>query len=105
MNIKLDISPEKIQKEITSALIKGAIGNKIVEAIEKAIKPDAFAGKDVIEDAVKEQVSFIVRNLIREEYTEQIKSKIKKRLTKDDLVSKFTEDYIDRLLTIDWINT
>lgn len=90
MEFQINLDPEQINKNITEAVAKSAIGKELQRAIEKAVKDLSQSYNNPFEHIIKMEIE----KLIREEVTkhlDHIRDEVAKRLTTEvlnDIVSK-----------------
>ena len=95
MEIKVDA--EQVNKVVSEAIINSVIGDRLRKSIEEQVKNiDRYIDnpiKAVIDQHVKDAITFLVVN----EYLPQIREKVKAQLA-DEVVEKLTSQALERLL-------
>ena len=97
MAIELNITPEDVEALVRESIMKCGFGKAVEVGIQKA-----FSGYDnPIEKELKNYVSEVCRVLIREKFSEQIKSAVAKavesRVT-DDLVNQTVNTTMEKMI-------
>lgn len=100
MDIVVNITPEQIDKCVTDAIVKSAIGSRIEKAVASALQ--GYEMTRAIDDEVKSATREIVRKIISEspDITTKIRDIVIEKLTKemignvvDAALSKLSERY------------
>jgi transposase len=90
MEVKVNIpEPEDINKSITAAIAQSAIGVKLREVIEAELAKLSNTYNNPIEKVVQDEIRKLLYQIIRDEYEEPIKEKIREILT-EELLSEIT---------------
>lgn len=83
--IKINLpDPEDINRQITAAIAASAIGEKLKEAIELEVQR-LSSPSNPLKRVVEDEVARLLHQLVRDEYGEAIRAKIKEALTEDIL--------------------
>lgn len=93
INIKLP-EPEDINRQITEAIAKSAIGEQLNQYVQKEVTKLANSYNNPVEKAVSDAVQKLLYQIIKDEYEEIIKTKIRELLT-DELLGEITMKAID----------
>ena len=83
MDIKVDINSKQIEKQVTEAIIKSAIGEKIKESIDSMMKDGGYRIDSIIEKVVESEMKSIIRNTIVIEQNDTIKKLVTKAITEE----------------------
>lgn len=88
MDIKLNIDPADIQREVTDAIVKSAFGENLKKAVDGALKRmnDGWFNNE-LEKVVEREMRGIISKTVEEKYTEQIKLQLIQKITPDVLAS------------------
>jgi len=96
MDVKVDISPEKVEQAVINAIVESSIGKQLSEAVTKALSPEAHTRKEngkwhvgnAVQAAVTDVVMVEVRKLATQmvhDRKEEIREKILEHLTGEAL--------------------
>ncbi len=100
MDIKIDISPEAINKAVSDAVLQSAIGKELHAGIESAIKSlDGRGGtyQTAIRKAIEGEMLRIIRDTIRNEHAEMIAAKMREFIT-DEILNDVIKAAWDTML-------
>jgi hypothetical protein len=90
MNISVNLAPEQIEGYVTQAILDSTLGDAIKAVIEDEIKKlDSW--NSPLRAAIQKQILIIIANMLRDEYVDQIKEAVQKKMTDevlDDISSK-----------------
>lgn len=89
MDFKVDIDPEQINKEVSEAILKSAIGKQLKESIEKEVKNLGGLYNNPMDTVIRGEVNKVIKELIAEKYQDQIRAEVEKHIT-DKVVSDIT---------------
>lgn len=98
MDIKVDFSPDNIQEQIVKGIVDSSIGKHVIKAIEESIKPSIYSNNDPIREAIHNQIVVICRELIKTEYADKIKAKIKESLSDGKTLDSLTDTFIRKIV-------
>ena len=90
MDIKIDITPEVIQQQITDSIIKAGIGESMRSAVMKAIHGYSF--NNSVDEAIKQTVARMVQD-------ELIKNDGLKFIIREKITETITQEHISTLVT------
>lgn len=93
MQVNVNLTPEDINRTITEAVAKSAIGEALTKAVQNYVKKLGDSYNNPLDTIVAEEVNRLLCQLLRDEYQEQIKSMVRTRIT---------EQFTDELLTQLW---
>jgi len=99
MDLNVVIDAEAINREITEAIAKSAIGKSLTEEIERAVKRISESGyNSPIRSIIEREIAQIITTTLREEpFQSQLKSAIQNKLN-DALVESVTSAAFNALL-------
>lgn len=91
MDIKIDITPEAIERQIVEAIVKSGIGKRIETAVIAALSNYSF------QRAVEEAATDAIRDMVRDQVLrdEGLRGRVR-----DAMVAKLTDAHLDKLLAI-----
>lgn len=92
MELNVDINPEQINKEISEAIAKSAIGETLAKQIKKSVDDLSISYNNPFESIIKDEINNQIRELVQTKYKDQIREAIAEKL-KDD----FVDTVIDKL--------
>lgn len=86
--MNINIEPKQIERAIAEAVINSAIGKTIDDVINGELKAmaDQWNDKSPLKQAIRKEVSNIVYQLVRDEYSESIKAAVREQLTEKVLL-------------------
>lgn len=97
MNIELDIPAEELSKMVSQKIMESSIGTQINEAIKKKLESkDTWDFGRILENIVSNEMRILMCNIIKEDYTEKLKERIKKQLT-DEILDGFIGKIVETL--------
>jgi uncharacterized membrane protein YheB (UPF0754 family) len=89
MDLKIDLNAEKINKEISEAIAKSAIGEELNKEIQK-LSNKIFSGyESPFTNVVYSFIEQICRDVISKNYESKIKEYISEKLTEDFIKELF----------------
>lgn len=91
MDIKIDITPEAIERQIVDAIVKAGIGKRIETAVLASLNNYSF------QRTVEEAATDAIRNMVREQV---LKDDGLREKVRDAMVAKLTDAHLDKLLKI-----
>jgi hypothetical protein len=95
LKIKLP-EPEDINRQITDAIAKSVIGEKLKEAVEAEVLKLSSTYNNPIQKIVEDEVRKLLYQIVRDEYGEVLRTKIREALTDEllnDLVFRALDAY------------
>ena len=99
MDIKLDISPEQINKYVADSVLNSLLGEKIKVLIENKLKNIDSSWNNPISQAVDEVVKDHIKELLRsDEYAVKIKEQVNNHIqeaTLTDITSAAWNTFLD----------
>lgn len=97
--IQVNIDAKVINKEITEAIARSAIGEQLKKTIEKKVEEFGKSWDNPLESIVDAEIITTVRTLIQEKYLDEISKFVAKQMTEEfvrDMVSKLWVKFIQR---------
>jgi len=88
MEIEVNVNPKDIEKAVTEAIVASSLGGKIKAAVQSVFQNSGYGWSDPIKREVDAVVEQEIRRLIRNEYEEQIRAKVRERLGTEELLDK-----------------
>ena len=98
MNLNVEVNPEEINKQITEAVAKSAIGVELSKTIEKKVKEMSASYNNPFDAIVKKEIEAIMTCIIRDEYKKQIQEQVRAKLSEkfvDEIISKMWDHVFD----------
>lgn len=95
IKVNLDISPEQIQKQITEAITKSAIGEQLNKAVSEEIRKlngHDYQYQKMLGNIISSEIERVCREIVREQYKELIEDVVKKHMTEE-----FTQSLLDKM--------
>lgn len=90
--MELSIDPEAVNRLVADAILKSAIGEAVKKAVDKEIGNLNKSYDNPIDAVIRNHTAEIVRQVLRDEYSEMIRQKIAEALS-----HKLSLDFIDRV--------
>jgi uncharacterized membrane-anchored protein YjiN (DUF445 family) len=105
MQIEVNINPDDVNKQVTEAIIRSALGEKLSKAIatalNEALEGNGYNRRSIVEDVVREHIRMAVSEVVHEPETyEKIKMLTRKMLETtlaDATMERFFKRLQDRL--------
>lgn len=96
MDIQVTLNPETVEKEITAAIVNGAIGGKIAAAISEMLKPahGGYRNGSPFQQAVEQVVGEAIRAEVKrqlEEKKAEIAAMVREKITTNALEMVISE--------------
>jgi hypothetical protein len=92
MNLNVEIKPEDINKQITEAVAKSAIGENLKKVIEKEVESMSSKFNNPLDNIVTSEIQRMVIDVIRSEYQQQLREIIKEKISE-----KFVSEQMDKI--------
>ncbi len=92
MDIKVDISPEAINKAVADAIINSAIGEELDRVIKDQVSKLGRSYDNPIEAVVKNEIGDCIREVVRTQFIEQIRAMVAEKVTE-----KFTSAMFEKM--------
>lgn len=83
MEIKVDLSAEQINNQITEAIAKSAIGVELKRAIDEQVKAMSQSFNNPFKNIITGMIRNEIERIVKEDYTEQIHALVKEKVTAD----------------------
>lgn len=96
--ISISVDPNAINEYIAAKIIDSAIGERLKETVDQALKSLGSYGNDPLKSAVTSEVNKYVMELVRTEFSEQIKTAVRTAMT-PEFINKLTEGYVASITT------
>ena len=99
MEFKVDINAENINKTITEAIAKSAIGVELDKVIKKQVAELSKSYNNPLAAVVGQEIHKIMQQVITENYSNQIKIWVTERMTEEftnDIFNKLWKSFNDR---------
>lgn len=95
VGIELNITPETINNLVAKALVKSALGEKVLEQAKKAVEQafstnHGFGHNNVVVNSINMIVQEQVREELRKEFLPTVAERVKTRIT-EELIEAATE--------------
>lgn len=81
MDLKIDINPEDINKMVSEAILKSAIGPALTKVIEEEVSKLSRSYDNPIAPVVRQIIHQTIRDLILNEFKEPIEKHVRENLT------------------------
>jgi len=95
--MNLNLSPEDVDKIVKQAILNAGVTKAITDAVVKCLQ----AYNSPVEAAVKDYVSSLTQEIIRENHSEEVKAAVvaavAERLTKE-FIGKVTDETLDKMV-------
>jgi hypothetical protein len=92
MEVKVDLSPEQINKTIVEAIAKSAIGVELDRIVNEQVKKLSTSYQNPLEPIVSRYISDAVQKCVQEKYGVQITAWVSEKVTE-----QFTEDLFTKM--------
>lgn len=86
----LAVDADAINKALTAAVAKSAIGGQIMKFIDSEVERMTRGYDNPLERIVRDEVLKLVSNLVRDEYGDRIKEMVRARFS-DEIVAKVAD--------------
>lgn len=99
MDIKVNVDAKDINREITQAVAKSAIGKELKRVIDEEVKRLSTSYDNPIKPVVRGEILTIIRELLQKQYLSQIREFVRDKMTDkflEDLLGKLWEKFIER---------
>jgi hypothetical protein len=99
MEIKVDLSPDDINKTIVEAVAKSAIGEKLTEFVKKQVANLSNSYDNPIERVVRDEIHELVRKIVGDEFKPRIEEFVRKAITEqfvNDIMGKLWQAWVDK---------
>jgi hypothetical protein len=84
----VSIDPDAINRYLSDRILESALGERLTQTIDDALKGLGQYGNDPLKNAVVSQVQEAVRELVSTEHAERIREAVRTSLT-DEVIDKF----------------
>lgn len=92
MDIKVDISPEAINKAVSDAIIGSAIGAELERVIKDQVSKLSRSYDNPIEVVVRNTIHDCIRDVVAHQFGEQIKAMVAEKVN-----DQFTAELFDKM--------
>ena len=92
MEINVNIDAEAINKQITEAVAKSAIGEELKKVVDREVKKISNSYENPLGVVVGREIEKMLRKLIEEEYIGKIKEFVSARMS-----DEFVKDILDKM--------
>lgn len=96
MELEIKVDPQQINQYVANQILESALGERLHETVDEALKQLGRYGNDPLKSAVQDEVNKQIRELVRTEYAEPIKAAVKTQLT-DAFIADLVEQFVSRL--------
>ncbi len=93
--LQVHIDPERLNKYIGDAVLNSVLGTHIKQAIEKQLA--TYSMNNAIGDCVRSEVQRAIMQLLREEYSEAIKTHVRAHMS-NEILRAITDKALDQFL-------
>lgn len=96
LELNVNIDPDQINKTLTLAIAKSAIGENLKKVIDNEVQRLSASYDNPIKSVVANEINILLTQIIRDEYSEEIKKIVKEKISEDfinDLTSKLWEKF------------
>lgn len=97
MNINVDIKAEDINRAVTDAIAKSAIGDLLEKAIKEQVAKLSQSYNNPLEKVIEQQVFATVRKVLQEEYADTLKN-----MVRDKMTNKTIDAFVEKLWEYAW---
>lgn len=90
--LSISVNPLQINEYIAEKIIDSALGERLKETVEEALKGLSRYGNDPLKGAIQAEINKHILELVRTEYAPQINAAVKEAMTPEyvrDLVTGF----------------
>lgn len=98
MELGVTVDPESINKYIADQILESALGERLHETVVEALKQLSHYGNDPLKSAVQSEVQKQIMELVRTEFSDQIKTAVREKMT-DEFISSLVGDFVSRITT------
>lgn len=96
MALELNIKPEDVEQLVKDSIMKAGFGKAVSDAVTKAIS----GYNNPVEDAIKRYVGQVADELIREKYSEEVRTAVQLHMEAcitAELINKVTGEVVQRM--------
>lgn len=98
MELNVNINPEDINKLVADAVLQSTIGVQVRKIVEDKVKELAQRYDNPIQKVVEYEISNIIRQVLIEKHSDEMKKKIEEELSKQ-MSSEFVTKVVERGLS------
>lgn len=91
MDLKVEINAEDLNKQVTEAIAKSAIGEALKEQIDKTVVEMSKGWNNPYENIIKQHISQEIEKVLSEDYQEAMNDFVKSKMTDEFVQSLFTK--------------
>lgn len=103
MDIRVDIDAEAVNRQVSDAIIKSALGKKLVEAVDNAVRSvvdGSYTSNSIVQSVVREEIRRHIGAILNEEefstrVREVVREQLETHLTDTVLQSMFEKLWKD----------
>ena len=95
MDIEVKVDPEHVEKCVSEAIVKSAIGGHIKKALEDILKSESW--NNPFRSAVSSEVHRTIVKLVEDDYSDRIRIMVRKQMTEavlNDVINKAMKAWI-----------
>ena len=97
--INVNIDPEQVNKAISDAIIKSAIGEQLDKTIKDEVDRLSRSYDNPIKGIVQREIQAAITNIVHEQYADKIRTMVAEKVTEqftDELFDKLWRSFSDR---------
>lgn len=95
-NIPISVDPSAINEYVAKHIIDSALGERLRETVEDALKQLGKYGNDPLKTAVQSEVNKYVLNFVRTEFAPQIEEAVRKAMT-PEFINNLTTEFMNSI--------
>lgn len=96
--LELGIDPQAINRYIAERVLESALGERLRETVDEALKGLSRFGNDPLKSAVQSQVTRIVAEIVEQEHKPRIAAIVREQLT-DEVISSIAAATVAKLMS------
>lgn len=96
--IPISVEPSAINEYLARQIIDSALGERLKETVEEALKQLGKYGNDPLKSAIVSEINTNIMQLVRTEYASQIESAVREQMT-PEFINSLVTDFMASITT------
>ena len=94
--LPISIDPSVINEYVAKQIVDSALGERLKETVEQALKQLSGYGNDPLKAAVQSEINKHVVELVRTEFSSQIEEAVRKAMT-PEFINRLATSFVDSI--------